>query len=457
MQNGLNYYFTDFMLIIPFLLALIVRFTREVKMKWRLTLAAPIFIISLSLFDFLFTHFQFSSSFTLSKSFALQTEFFYVNLFYSLVFFGIIFSNSEGNYSFDRFFHHLLTYGATLGFLSADNLYWLVFFYILQIYPSLVSLSQSEKLNFKKIGIFGIYQGLGVCYFIVATIILVNEGISPSVHAIAEGHYIQNTQTSLAGLLFLMSVFIGQAIFPYHSWIRAYIKKADLSTALIYLVNFGSFGILYKIVLPLLYSDSLVIYPVLTVATIFSALYWAVLALTEKNLRTIFAMILSSQTALIFTGFELGDIVGKFGSFYQWLTLILALSGFGLSLMYVENRTDIKSLKTFFGLSHKAPLLASMFFLFGFITVGLPGGMAFVGEDILFHAIIEHYPWIGIGVILTTALNAMTIYKSFCYLFHGTNESYRFILDLNKREIITLFPIIFFLLLFGLAPQLILG
>lgn len=457
MNLQLSQYLTDLMIAIPFILAIIVRFSHDVKTKWRLTLAAPLLIISISIIDYFFTHYQFSSVITLSKAFTLQTEFFYVIFFYSLVFFGVIFSMSEGNYKFDRFFHHLITFGSTLGLLSADNLYWLLTFCLLQLYPSFVSLSQSEKLNFKKIGIFGIYQGLSFVYFLTAILILVSQGITPSVHSITQGHFHHNHMTAFAGFLILMSVFIGQAIFPYHSWIRDYLKKADLPTAIIFLVNFSSFGLLYKIVLPLLYNDAQVIYPILTVATIFSASYWALLALTEKNLRSIFAMILSSQTALIFTGFELGDLVGKYGSFFQWLTLILALSGLGLTLLFVENRTNIKSLKTFYGLSSRAPILGAMFFLFGFIAVGLPGAMAFIGEDLLFHAIIEHHPWIGTGVIITTALNAMTIYKSFCYLFNGTNESYKFVLDMNKREMLTLFPLIIMLFLFGLAPQLILG
>ena len=37
--------------------------------------------------------------------------------------------------------------------------------------------------------------------------------------------------------------------------------------------------------------------------------------------------------------------------------------------------------------------------------------------------------------------------STFCYLFNGTNESYKFVLDLNKREMLTLFPLIILLFL----------
>ncbi len=456
-NTDMHFYFTEFMILIPFLLSIPVRFFKDQRVKGRLTLLAPVFIIAITLFDYFFTHYSFSTSLTLSRSFDLQTEFFYVILLYSLVFWGIIYSSPSPSVEYNRNFYHLITYGSTLGILASDNLYWTVTFMIFQIFPSLVALSQGEKLNLKKIGIFGIYQLLGIFYFLIAITLLQYQGISPTVKAIYEGHYAHNTETALAGLLILMSVFINQAIFPYHSWIRDYIKKVDLSVSMVFLLNFASFGVLYKIVLPLLYLEKQVILPVITIVTIFSAFYWSFIALSEKNLRNIFAMILSSQTALIFTGFELGNLVGKFGSFYQWLALILSIAGFGLTLMFVENRTDIRSLKTFFGLSHKAPKLGAFFFIFGFITVGLPGGMPFIGEDILFHTIIEHFPWIGIGVIATVSLNAMTIYKTFSYLFHGTNENYRYIIDLNRREFTSLIPIFVMLILFGVLPQLILS
>jgi NADH:ubiquinone oxidoreductase subunit 4 (subunit M) len=88
----------------------------------------------------------------------------------------------------------------------------------------------------------------------------------------------------------------------------------------------------------------------------------------------------------------------------------------------------------------------------GLASVGLPGTLAFVAEDLVFHATLEARPWTGVAVIAATALNGISVLRIAFRLFGGrtrrTGEG-----DLTGRERLVLGALGAFLFALGLAPH----
>jgi NADH-quinone oxidoreductase subunit M len=99
--------------------------------------------------------------------------------------------------------------------------------------------------------------------------------------------------------------------------------------------------------------------------------------------------------------------------------------------------------------------MAVFFLLIALSLVGLPGTLGFCAEDLLFHGALEAHPFLGVALPLATALNAIHLYRLFSTLFLGRHPNHAApISDTLPRERWCLAAIVTFLVVTGVAPQL---
>ena len=111
------------------------------------------------------------------------------------------------------------------------------------------------------------------------------------------------------------------------------------------------------------------------------------------------------------------------------------------------------SLTNFQGLYDHTPALAVLFMVTGLASVGFPGTFGFVGTEMLVDGAVEAFPYVGVAVVITTALNGIAVVHAYFRLFTGTRHTSSVSLGIGRRErfaVVTLTALIF---IGGLAPQ----
>jgi NADH-quinone oxidoreductase subunit M len=289
---------------------------------------------------------------------------------------------------------------------------------------------------------------------VVAVLVTITAGPLASLSNPAEFTALHTTTGAAALLFTTLAALIRNGIFPFHRWtLAAYESEAMLPYASLLNAQFGVV-LLARVGLPLYPGAAAAALPYLSDLALFSALITAFMAFGTKRPRRILALIASSQSAFVISGLESRNLEGITGALLQWLVVSAATAGLVIVYRAVEVRTG-GNLTPFAGIAEKAPRMAVFFVLIALSLVGLPGTLGFCAEDLLFHGALEAHPFLGIALPLATALNAIHLYRLFSTLFLGRRPSHVMpVADALPRERWCLSAIVAFLVVSGLAPQL---
>ncbi len=250
--------------------------------------------------------------------------------------------------------------------------------------------------------------------------------------------------------LLLVGVVLRKGAFPFHSWIPALSERlGPLSLILLTAPQIGAF-VLVRIGIPLFPEQLAEALPVVARIALVASVYGAALGLVAKTLRRAFGWLVVSQSALVLVGLECTTPDGMAGGLTLWLSVGLALTGLALAIGAVEARIGQRSLESYAGLATRAPRLAATFLILGFASVGLPGTLGFVAEDLLVHGALASYPGIGAAIVVATGCNGFTILRAFTRTFYGPAPSSLAVGDLLPRERLALVGLVVLLVAGGI-------
>jgi NADH-quinone oxidoreductase subunit M len=189
---------------------------------------------------------------------------------------------------------------------------------------------------------------------------------------------------------------------------------------------------------------------------LFTALYSAVVALSEKRPRRILGFLTVSQAAFLLAGLENRNTEGVTGALVHWFVVAAATTALLCTYRALEaRRPSVANAGEYLGMANVTPRLAVFFAISGLALIGLPGTLGFAAEDLLFHGSLESHPWLGVLLPLATALNGITVYRLFARLFLGKAVSETpSVPDALPRERWALSAALVFLVGFGLMPGL---
>jgi len=250
-------------------------------------------------------------------------------------------------------------------------------------------------------------------------------------------------------ILLLLAVMIRGGMFPFHAWVPRLFDGAPIGTALVFVqAQMGSY---------LLARDTVVaptesVLAVFNVFAVVALLYCAALALVQTSARRGLGYLAVSPTALVLVGFADGGQLGATGALLVILSAGFAQTGFGLALEAIEARRGTVRLDQDGGGHATTPALAASLLVLGLCTVGLPGTLAFVGEDLVFNTTLTARPLVGIAMIAATAMNGATVLRYALRIFGGkkrTNGEG----DLILRERLVLASLGAALFALGIFPQ----
>ena len=156
----------------------------------------------------------------------------------------------------------------------------------------------------------------------------------------------------------------------------------------------------------------------LTIVCVISAVLQAGLALVRTSASRTVVAVAWSQGSLLLAGAlgaEAGDaaaVMMAIGCGAGTLALLSAIE-------HLRRRFNVLELAPDNGLALLAPTTGAVLLVMGWLFVGLPGGVTFVAEDLLFHELFEHQPVLTIVFIFASSMNAIAFYRVYTGLFGG--------------------------------------
>jgi NADH-quinone oxidoreductase subunit M len=252
----------------------------------------------------------------------------------------------------------------------------------------------------------------------------------------------------------LIAITVGiafrKAIVPFHQWLPELFEKGPLTHAILFCTpQLGAYATVRLLATQA--PESLLVG--LGMAALVTSVYGACLAVGKNTVRGAFAGMLMGQTSLVFAGLQCTTHSGLAGGLALWISGGMALTGLGLAVMALEARRGPLMLNTYQGGHALSPVLATCFLILGLTSVGFPGTLGFVSQELLLHGTTHAYPLVGVLAAVTTTLNGITIMRLYLCMFCGRRVSFTVSQSIRLRERVAMFVLVALLLGLGFLPQ----
>jgi len=259
-------------------------------------------------------------------------------------------------------------------------------------------------------------------------------------------------------LLLLLGFAVKIPVFPLHTWLPLVAMEGPAAvTALLVGIKLGAYGLI-RFAIPLAPQAALQMHWLLVALGTMGMLYGAVAALAQTNLRRMLAYASLSHVGLVVLGIASYDLQGLQGSVLQLLNFTLAAGGGFLLISALHHRTGSTDILSLGGAARSMPLLASLFLLFGFAGMGLPGTSGFPAELLILISTFKHHIGAGLAALFAMVLGAAYFLSLYRRAFLGpvTNPVVADAMDLRPRELAVAILFAFLILAVGFYPSLVL-
>jgi NADH-quinone oxidoreductase subunit M len=257
-------------------------------------------------------------------------------------------------------------------------------------------------------------------------------------------------------LAFALAFAIKVPMFPFHTWLPDAHVEAPTGGSVILaavLLKMGVYGFL-RFALPL-FPDAVARFaPWLAVLALIGVIYGGLMALIQKDMKSLVAYSSVSHMGLIMLAVFALNVEGIEGAIYQMINHGLSTGALFLIVGILYERSHTRLIKDFGGVSSRMPVFSVFFLLAMLSSVGLPGLNGFVGEILCLFGVFQSNRTLAILAVSTVILAAAYLLWMYQRVMHGpvVHDRVRALPDMNKREIIYLVPIVVLMFWLGFYP-----
>jgi NADH-quinone oxidoreductase subunit M len=261
---------------------------------------------------------------------------------------------------------------------------------------------------------------------------------------------------NLVWLAFFLSFAIKVPMFPFHTWLPDAHTEAPTAGSVILagiLLKMGGYGFV-RFNLGMFPEATWYFVPFMVTLSIVAIIYGAMVCLVQEDMKRLIAFSSVSHMGFVTLGMFALNMQGIQGSVLQMVNHGLSTGALFLIVGLIYDRRHTRMIADFGGLSTVMPILATLFAIIMFSSIGLPGLNGFVGEFlILVGAFSVDWRWAAFAVtgIVLGAAYMLWLYQRtmFGIVTHRENSD---LSDLNFREAMTLIPIVILCFWIGLYP-----
>lgn len=258
----------------------------------------------------------------------------------------------------------------------------------------------------------------------------------------------------MGGILFAFAVKI--PLFPFHTWQAPTYTNAPMAGTMLLsalMLKMALYGMI-KWMIPIGMEGLVYLkWPVITLGGI-GIVYGAIIAMKQKDLKTLFAYASISHLGLIAAGIMIFSMSAIEASMIQIINHSIVAVGLFLAAGIIEDRLKTRNIEELGGIAKVAPHFGLWFAVITFISVSVPFTAGFMGEFILIKELFTAHWVIGITAASTLVFGAVYMLRAYQGSMFGPSKVTVFA-DLTWNEC-TVFALLALAAVgFGLYPQLI--
>lgn len=350
---------------------------------------------------------------------------------------------------------------ALLGvFMSLDALLYYIFWELALIPIYLILLAFSSQPDFKTFVKFFIYTLAGSLFMFIAILYVYIKapGGNFSLDNFYNNHLSEQEQIWVF-LAFFAAYAIKIPIIPFHTWQPdTYTKASTPGTMLLsgVMLKMGTFSLL-RWLLPLTPLALATVTPYVLFLCIAGIIYGSIIAITQKNIKTLFAYSSLAHVGLISAGVFVLNADGFNGALMQMFNHGIIIVGLFLIAEIVYKRTETYHISELGGIRNEAPVLAFSFLVIILASVALPLTNGFVGEFLLLNGVFQYNKWMAIAGGTTVILSATYMLRMYQRTMLGVDHNYtKTFTDLDAFEKFTILALILVIVATGIWPSILL-
>ena len=266
-------------------------------------------------------------------------------------------------------------------------------------------------------------------------------------------------------LAFAISFAIKVPMVPFHPWLPAAHVEAPTAGSVLLasiLLKMGTYGFL-RFCLPITPHAAQAFMPWMLGLSVVAILYGGLAALAQSDLKKLVAYSSVGHMGFATLGIFVLNQSGLEGSLLVMINHGITTGALFIAAGVIYERLHTRELNAAAGLGKQMPVLAGFLGMFALSSLAFPGTNSFIGE---FLVMAGGFGWarqlaqswsttlmilVIPGVVLAAAYNLRMLQR---VAYGGTrNPNHSLVKDLELREVLTLAPLLVFVLWIGLKPQ----
>ncbi len=258
-------------------------------------------------------------------------------------------------------------------------------------------------------------------------------------------------------LAFALAFVIKVPLFPFHTWLPdAHVEAPTAGSVILaaVLLKMGVYGFL-RLAMPFFPYALAKFTPLLMILSLISIIYGGMMALIQKDVKSLVAYSSVSHMGLIMLALLSLNREGIAGSIIQMVNHGLSTGALFLIVGILYERSHTRLIKDYGGVSRQMPVLAAFFLVCMLSSMGLPGLNGFVGEILCLFGVFQTNKIMAYLAVTTVILAAAYLLWMYQRVMHGpiVHEHIHSFRDLNLREIAYLTPVVVLMFWIGIYPH----
>jgi len=261
----------------------------------------------------------------------------------------------------------------------------------------------------------------------------------------------------LIWLAFFLSFAVKVPMMPFHIWLpEAHVEAPTAGSVLLagILLKMGTYGLL-RFSLPMFPEASIYFQPLVFVMSLVGIIYASCTTIRQIDLKKIIAYSSVGHMNYVTIGIMSNNLYGVEGSIFMMLGHGFVSSALFLCVGLLYERYHTRIISYYGGLIFGMPIFGILFLFFTLGNVSLPGTSNFIGEFLILAGCFEvHFIscFIATVGIILGAVYAIWLYNRVMFGSVKNNFIMEYS-DLNKKELLLFFILVFFVLLLGIYPS----
>ncbi|PTM43232.1 NADH dehydrogenase subunit M [Bosea sp. 124] len=257
-------------------------------------------------------------------------------------------------------------------------------------------------------------------------------------------------------LAFFASFAVKMPMWPVHTWLPdAHVEAPTAGSVVLaaIMLKMGGYGFI-RFSIPMFPEASQYFASFVFALSVIAIVYTSLVALMQEDIKKLIAYSSVAHMGFVTMGLFTLTTQGIQGAMFQMVSHGLVSGALFLCVGVIYDRMHTREISAYGGLVNRMPIYAVVFMVFTMANVGLPGTAGFVGEFLTLMGAFKANPWVAFiassGVILSAGY-ALWLYRRVVF-GELVKPELKDIMDLDRREMVILAPLVLLTIWYGIRP-----